>query len=136
MTAHFCSPECHARYVYLVLAEYRAYVAGNGPFSRALYLKPAATLKHSLAKDDIEERVDNEPCRDDDDKTDERIFKYIFCLLAFARVARRRKDNARLIVSQVILNAFNEFKMAYPKTTPIREKELKSIRKQLEKTKQ
>ena len=43
------------------------------------------------------------------------------------------KDNARLIVSQIILDAFNELKMAYPKTTPKREEELKSIRKQLEK---
>ena len=42
------------------------------------------------------------------------------------------KDNARLIVSQIILNAFNELKMAYPKTTPKREEELKLIRKRLE----
>lgn len=42
------------------------------------------------------------------------------------------KDNARLIVSQIILNAFNELKMAYPKTTPKREEELKFIRKQLD----
>jgi PPK2 family polyphosphate:nucleotide phosphotransferase len=42
------------------------------------------------------------------------------------------KENARLIVSQIVLDAFDELKMAYPKTTPKREEELKTIRKLLE----
>jgi len=41
------------------------------------------------------------------------------------------KDNARLIVSQIVLDAFTDLKMAYPKTTAKRWRELKSIRKQL-----
>ncbi len=41
------------------------------------------------------------------------------------------KMNARLIVSQILLDAFNELEMAYPKTTAKRRKELKSIRKAL-----
>lgn len=41
------------------------------------------------------------------------------------------KENARLIVSQIILDAFNDLKMAYPKATAKRRLELKSIRKQL-----
>jgi PPK2 family polyphosphate:nucleotide phosphotransferase len=41
------------------------------------------------------------------------------------------KDNARLIVSQIVLDVFNDLKMAYPKTTAKRRRELKSIRKQL-----
>jgi PPK2 family polyphosphate:nucleotide phosphotransferase len=41
------------------------------------------------------------------------------------------KDNARLIVSQIVLDALNELKMAYPKTTAKRRRELKSIRKKL-----
>lgn len=41
------------------------------------------------------------------------------------------KKNARLIVSQIILDEFHELKMAYPKTTEKRRLELKSIRKQL-----
>jgi polyphosphate kinase 2 (PPK2 family) len=41
------------------------------------------------------------------------------------------KKNARLIVSQIVLDALHELKMAYPKTTPKRRRELKSIRKQL-----
>jgi len=41
------------------------------------------------------------------------------------------KENARLIVSQIVLDAFNDLKMAYPKTTAKRRRELKSIRKQL-----
>jgi PPK2 family polyphosphate:nucleotide phosphotransferase len=38
------------------------------------------------------------------------------------------KENARLIVSQIVLDTFNDLKMAYPKTTPKRRTELKSIR--------
>jgi len=41
------------------------------------------------------------------------------------------KENARLIISQIVLDAFKELKMAYPKTTAKRRKELKSIRKRL-----
>jgi PPK2 family polyphosphate:nucleotide phosphotransferase len=41
------------------------------------------------------------------------------------------KENARLMVSQIVLDAFHELKMAYPKTTAKRREELKSIRKQL-----
>ena len=43
------------------------------------------------------------------------------------------KDDARLIVSQIVLDSLRELKMAYPKTTPKREHELKAIRKLLEK---
>jgi len=41
------------------------------------------------------------------------------------------KEDARLIVSQIVLDALNEFKMAYPKTASKRRRELKSIRKLL-----
>lgn len=41
------------------------------------------------------------------------------------------KKNARLIVSQIILDTFHQLKMAYPKTTAKRRIELKSIRKEL-----
>ena len=41
------------------------------------------------------------------------------------------KENARLIVSQIILDALNGLNMAYPKTTAERRRELKSIRKAL-----
>jgi PPK2 family polyphosphate:nucleotide phosphotransferase len=41
------------------------------------------------------------------------------------------KKNARLIVSQIILDAYQAMEMAYPKTTAKRRRELKSIRKQL-----
>jgi Polyphosphate kinase 2 (PPK2) len=43
------------------------------------------------------------------------------------------KANARLIVSQIVLDALSELKMAYPKTTAERRRELKSIRKMLAK---
>ncbi len=41
------------------------------------------------------------------------------------------KENARLIVSRIVLDALSELKMSYPKTTAKRRLELKSIRKQL-----
>jgi Polyphosphate kinase 2 (PPK2) len=43
------------------------------------------------------------------------------------------KENARLIVSQIVLDTLSDLKMAYPKTTPKRRLELKSIRKVLTK---
>jgi PPK2 family polyphosphate:nucleotide phosphotransferase len=43
------------------------------------------------------------------------------------------KENARLIVGRVVLDALESLKMSYPKTTAKRRAELKSIRKQLTK---
>jgi PPK2 family polyphosphate:nucleotide phosphotransferase len=43
------------------------------------------------------------------------------------------KENARLIVSHIVLDALSDLKMAYPKTTAKRRLELKSIRKLLTK---
>ncbi|MGA2352521.1 MAG: ADP-polyphosphate phosphotransferase [Terracidiphilus sp.] len=43
------------------------------------------------------------------------------------------KENARLIVSAIVLDALKELKMAYPKTKAKHRAELQSIRKQLEK---
>jgi PPK2 family polyphosphate:nucleotide phosphotransferase len=43
------------------------------------------------------------------------------------------KENARLIVSRIVLDALEDLKMAYPKTTTKRRAELKSIRKLLTK---
>jgi PPK2 family polyphosphate:nucleotide phosphotransferase len=43
------------------------------------------------------------------------------------------KENARLIVSQIVLDALNELKMPYPHTTAKRRRELESIRKLLAK---
>jgi PPK2 family polyphosphate:nucleotide phosphotransferase len=43
------------------------------------------------------------------------------------------KDNARLIVSQIVLDTFEGLKMAYPKTSAARRRELLAIRKQLAK---
>ena len=42
------------------------------------------------------------------------------------------KENARLIVSQIVINTLQDLKMAYPKTTPKRREELKAIGKALE----
>jgi hypothetical protein len=43
------------------------------------------------------------------------------------------KENARLIVSQIVVDALGELKMAYPKTTAKRRLELLAIKKLLEK---
>jgi PPK2 family polyphosphate:nucleotide phosphotransferase len=41
------------------------------------------------------------------------------------------KENARLILSQIVLDTLNKLKMAYPKTSEKRKRELQSISKQL-----
>jgi PPK2 family polyphosphate:nucleotide phosphotransferase len=41
------------------------------------------------------------------------------------------KDNARLIVSQIVLDSLGSLNMAYPETTPERHRELESFRSQL-----
>jgi hypothetical protein len=41
------------------------------------------------------------------------------------------KGNARVIVSQIVLDSLGKLKMAYPKTTAKRLRELKSVREQL-----
>lgn len=43
------------------------------------------------------------------------------------------KENARLIVSQIVLDALEDLKLSYPEVTEARREELKEIRKQLEK---
>ena len=43
------------------------------------------------------------------------------------------KQNARLIVSRIVIDALKDLKMSYPKTTPKRREELKAIGKALEK---
>jgi len=43
------------------------------------------------------------------------------------------KENARLIVSQIVLDTFEGLKMRYPKASPKREQELQSIRNRLAK---
>jgi PPK2 family polyphosphate:nucleotide phosphotransferase len=42
------------------------------------------------------------------------------------------KENARLMVSQIVLDALADLKMSYPKTTPKHRAELEAIRKELE----
>jgi PPK2 family polyphosphate:nucleotide phosphotransferase len=42
------------------------------------------------------------------------------------------KENARLIVSHIVLDAFDELKMSYPPTSEARRQELQAIRKRLE----
>jgi len=42
------------------------------------------------------------------------------------------KETARLIVSQIVLNAFDDLSLAYPETSAVRRAELLEIRKQLE----
>lgn len=42
------------------------------------------------------------------------------------------KENARLIVSQIVLDTFKALDMSYPETSPDREKQLEEIRRRLE----
>ena len=53
------------------------------------------------------------------------------CIAPWYVVPADDKENARLIVSQIILDTFNSLKMSYPKTDAVRKQELRSIRDQL-----
>jgi PPK2 family polyphosphate:nucleotide phosphotransferase len=44
------------------------------------------------------------------------------------------KENARLIIASILVDAFEDLKLAYPVTTPKRRRELLSIRKRLKKS--
>ncbi len=44
------------------------------------------------------------------------------------------KESARLIVSQILMDAFDEIKMAYPKSSPRRLRQLQAIGKRLTKS--
>jgi len=44
------------------------------------------------------------------------------------------KENARLIVSQILMDVLNDLKMAYPKSIPKRRRELQAIGKRLAKS--
>jgi len=50
---------------------------------------------------------------------------------AWYAVPAADKENARLIVSQIVLDALKGLKMAYPKTTAKRRRELEAIGKRL-----
>jgi hypothetical protein len=43
------------------------------------------------------------------------------------------KQNARLIVSRILLDTVEKLELSYPKTTPARRRELRSLRKKLAK---
>jgi polyphosphate kinase 2 (PPK2 family) len=87
---------------------------------------PEKNRKFSLA--DIEER----------NYRDQYMHAYEACLSATSTrsapwyvVPADDKANARLVVSRVILDSLRELKLAYPKSTPARRRELQAIRKQL-----
>ena len=42
------------------------------------------------------------------------------------------KENARLIISHIVIDALQELELVYPKVTKARQRELLEIRKQLE----
>ena len=43
-----------------------------------------------------------------------------------------RDLNARLIVSRAVLDTLDELRLSYPKTSPSRRRELRTLRKQLD----
>jgi PPK2 family polyphosphate:nucleotide phosphotransferase len=132
------------RHRYRSIADLERHLSGNGTCIIKLYLhlskeeqrkrfleridEPAKNWKFSLA--DIEER-----------KFWKHYMKaYEECLSATSTrdspwyvVPADDKANARLIVSQVVLDAFAGLKMTYPKTSAKRRKELLSIRRRLAK---
>ena len=141
-TPHHDKKVWHARYRSIVDLEKHLHVNGTRIIKFYLHLskeeqrkrflaridEPAKNWKFSLA--DIEER-----------KFWKHYIKaYEECLSATSThdapwyvVPADDKENARLIVSQIVVEAFEGLKMTYPKTTEKRRQELQLIRKRLSK---
>lgn len=107
-----------------------------------LHLSPEEQRKRFLARIDDPDKNWKFSAADNHERKywDHYMAAYESCLTATSTelapwyvVPADDKHNARLIVSQIVLDAFNDLKMAYPKTTAKRQEELDSTRKELEK---
>ena len=132
----------HGRYRSIVNLERHLHTNGTRVIKFFLHLSEEEQRKRFLAR--IDEPEKNWKFSDAD--IEERKFwkhymkAYEQCLGATSTdhspwyvVPADDKENARLIVSQIVLDTFEELRMTYPKTSAKRRRELLSIRKRLAK---
>jgi len=132
----------HDRYRSIVNLEKHLHINGTRIIKFFLHLSEEEQRKRFLAR--IDEPEKNWKFSNAD--IEERKFwkhymkAYEHCLCATSTdhspwyvVPADNKENARLIVSQIVLDTFGELKMTYPKTSAKRHRELQLIRKRLAK---
>jgi PPK2 family polyphosphate:nucleotide phosphotransferase len=132
----------HDRYRSIVDLEKHLHANGTRIIKFFLHLSKEEQRKRFLARIDMPEKNWKFSLADiEERKFWEHYMKaYEQCLSATSTqatpwyvVPADDKENTRLIVSKIVLDTLKELKMAYPKTSAQRRKELQSIRKQLAK---
>ncbi len=105
-----------------------------------LHLSKEEQRKRFLERIDDPTRTEIQPRRHEGEKILEAVYRkaYEACLSATSTednpwyvVPADDKENARLIVAEIILDVFDHLKMAYPEPTDERRLELQQIRKRL-----
>jgi len=139
-TPHNDKKVWHDRYRSIVDFEKHLYANGTRIVKFFLHLSNEEQLKRFLARIDEPEKNWKFSAADvhERDYWDQYMKAYEACLSATSTdhspwyvVPADNKENARLIVSQIVLDALSELHMAYPKATAKRHDELETIRKQL-----
>jgi PPK2 family polyphosphate:nucleotide phosphotransferase len=132
----------HGRYRSIVNLEHHLYRSGTRVIKFFLHLSKEEQRKRFLARIDESDKNWKFSLADIHERNywQQYMKAYEACLNVTSThhapwyvVPADDKENARLIVSQIILDALNGLKMAYPKTTTKRRRELKSFRKLLAK---
>ena len=130
----------HDRYRSIVHLEKHLHVNGTRVVKMFLHLSKEEQRKRFLARIDEPEKNWKFSLADIEERKFWKGYRsaYEECLGATSTkdapwyvVPADDKENARLIVSQIVLDTFEGLKMAYPKTTAERHVELLSIREQL-----
>jgi PPK2 family polyphosphate:nucleotide phosphotransferase len=130
------------RYRSIVNLENHLYCNGTRVIKFFLHLSKEEQRKRFLARIDDPDKHWKFSLADLHERKYWRLYRkaYEACLAATSThhapwyiVPADDKENARLIVSHILLDALKGLNMAYPKATATRRQELKSIRKQLAK---
>jgi PPK2 family polyphosphate:nucleotide phosphotransferase len=132
----------HDRYRSIVDLERHLYANGTRIIKFYLHLSKEEQRKRFLARIDEPQKNWKFSLADIEERNFWKQYMTAFqeCLAATSTsdvpwyvVPADDKENARLIVSQIILDTFEGLKMSYPKVSAEREQELQSIRKHLSK---
>jgi PPK2 family polyphosphate:nucleotide phosphotransferase len=139
-TPHHNKKVWHDRYRSIVDLEKHLYVNGTRIIKFYLHLSKEEQRKRFLARIDEPDKNWKFSLADIAERKfwTHYVKAYEECLSATSThhspwyvVPADDKENARLIVSRIVLDTLEEFKMAYPKTSAKRRSELLSIRRQL-----
>jgi PPK2 family polyphosphate:nucleotide phosphotransferase len=131
----------HDRYRSILDLEKHLHANGTRIVKFFLHLSKAEQRKRFLARIDESEKNSKFSVADVEERKFWKAYMkaYEQCITATSTagspwyvVPADDKENARLIVSQIVLDTLADLKMSFPKTSPKREQELLAIRTQLE----